>query len=313
MKLNLYASNTVSKEALNTETSLEKFLISANTALGLKLHYETKTLAHHRDDWRDFKKKDNNKKNNWQPWRLMSLLQSMSPLPSPPRPRESWRKGQRAEISAWTTRAAHAPKHLILRWVSALKNLVKIKARPLIPSASIPWKGENYINRIFSRKKIRCCEASLSNFFTVLLFSEVSVGVKLGITFTSVAWKNLPKFPQVKILQTNATLQNNFRSFGSVTPSEEAGYITGFSVRTAILTPCPCHGNKPKWPYPFWWRVLAGICPHTWPQTSPRVSVHWLFAWRVWELPCNIKIACRLPHDSTNNLNPLIKNYLAVL
>lgn len=35
MKLNSYASNTVSTEALKTEMSLQKVLIPANTALGL--------------------------------------------------------------------------------------------------------------------------------------------------------------------------------------------------------------------------------------------------------------------------------------
>lgn len=51
-KLNSYASNTVSTEALKTAMSLHKVLIAANTALGLNLTVETENQAHRRGDER---------------------------------------------------------------------------------------------------------------------------------------------------------------------------------------------------------------------------------------------------------------------
>ena len=52
MKLNSYASKTVSTEALKTEMSLHRILVAANRALGLNLTAETENLSHRRSNER---------------------------------------------------------------------------------------------------------------------------------------------------------------------------------------------------------------------------------------------------------------------
>lgn len=199
--------------------SLQKVLIPANTALGLNFTVRLKlglTTEKTGEAWGKTKTKTWN--NSQQPWRVMSLLYPMSPLPSPPSPRELRRKWQRAEISALATRGAHPSKPLILRWLSALKHFVNIKARPLTP-ASIPWKGGNYINSIFNREKKSIAVRPHSQISSLYSYLAKCLSVwNWAVTFTSVAWKNLTQVSTRQILQINATPAKRFHKLQVCNP-----------------------------------------------------------------------------------------------